>query len=58
MGGPPGLTAVLKMARPQGERPAAVCYPFGHPTPYAMVSLLPEAGMPRYELSVSDSKDY
>jgi hypothetical protein len=30
-GGPPlnGLTAVLEVVRPQGERPAAVFYPFG-----------------------------
>jgi hypothetical protein len=28
-------TAVSGVARPQGGRPAAVFYPFGHPTPYA-----------------------
>jgi hypothetical protein len=28
------LTAVSRAARPQGGRPAAVFYPFGHPTPY------------------------
>jgi hypothetical protein len=26
------------MASPQGEQPAAVFYPFGHPTPYAYAS--------------------
>jgi hypothetical protein len=29
------LTAVSGVARLQGERPAAVFYPFGQPTPYA-----------------------
>jgi hypothetical protein len=28
-------TAVSGVARPQDGRPAAVFYPFGHPTPYA-----------------------
>jgi hypothetical protein len=27
--------AVSEVARPQGKWPAAVFYPFGHPTPYA-----------------------
>jgi hypothetical protein len=29
------LHVVSGMARPQGEQPAAVFYPFGHPMPYA-----------------------
>jgi hypothetical protein len=28
------ITAALGVARPQGERPAAVFYPLGYPTPY------------------------
>jgi hypothetical protein len=28
------------VARSQGERPAAVFYPFEHPTPYAMILLI------------------
>jgi hypothetical protein len=32
------LTAVWGVAHPQGGRPAAVFYPFGHPTPYASAS--------------------
>jgi hypothetical protein len=31
------LTAVSRVARPQGRQLAAVFYPFGHPTPYAYV---------------------
>jgi hypothetical protein len=27
--------AILRVARPQGRRPEAIFYPFGHPTPYA-----------------------
>jgi hypothetical protein len=30
-------TAASGVAHPQGWRPAAVFYPLGHPTPYAMV---------------------
>jgi hypothetical protein len=30
-----GLTAVSGVACPQGSRPEADFYPFGHPTPYA-----------------------
>jgi hypothetical protein len=29
-----GLMAVSVVARPQGEQPAAIFYPFGHPTRY------------------------
>jgi hypothetical protein len=32
---PDPSTAVLGVASPQGGRPAAVFFPFGHPTPYA-----------------------
>jgi hypothetical protein len=34
---PYGLTAVFGVARSQGERPAAVFYPLGYPTPYGPV---------------------
>jgi hypothetical protein len=30
--------AVLGVAFPQGERPATIFYPLGHPTPYAYMS--------------------
>jgi hypothetical protein len=29
------LMAILGVAHPQGERPATIFYPFGHPIPYA-----------------------
>jgi hypothetical protein len=32
-----GLMAVSGVAHQQSEQPAAVFYPFGHPTPYAYV---------------------
>jgi hypothetical protein len=31
----PGPTFIRPAGRLQGERPVAVFYPFGHPTPYA-----------------------
>jgi hypothetical protein len=35
-----GFTAVSGVACLQGKRPVAVFYPFGHPSPYAYVSIL------------------
>jgi hypothetical protein len=34
-----GLTAISRVAHPQGWRPAAIFYPVGHPMPYAYDSI-------------------
>jgi hypothetical protein len=46
-----GLTAVSGVAHPQGRRPAAIFYPFGHPTPYAYVWFPLPSSQIRYKTS-------